>query len=121
MILRRDERFFREAAITALRSEVHVRVGVVLARGRRPYVWAHNVAGPVANEPWSIGHAEIRALNAPFFPTKPKTTLYVARIDRAGTLMASHPCQNCFPVLEADENIKRIVYYDGHQLREKRK
>ena len=94
-------------------GEPHVRVGAVLAKGRRPYAWECNVSGPVAGEPFHEGHAEIRALRK----VRPKSTLYIARLDRAGALMPSAPCKSCTRAIEADGNIRQVVFYDGHEIK----
>jgi tRNA(Arg) A34 adenosine deaminase TadA len=114
MISRRDDRLFRQAVVMAALGQGRVRVGVVLARGRRPYVWEHNVSGPTYGEPFLPGHAEQRALKQ----VVGKTTAYVARIDQAGTLMPSVPCMACSGAIEDDGNIRRVVYYDGTQIKE---
>ena len=114
MISRKDRRFFEQAAVVATTGQPHVRVGVVLSQGRRPYVWACNLSGPLEGVPYYQGHAEIRALKS----VRPKSTLYVARIDRAGTIMPSHPCHSCFDAIVLDGNIRKVVYYDGTQIKE---
>lgn len=44
--------------------------------------------------------------------------MYVARIDRAGALMPSVPCTACATQIELDGNVRRVVYYDGTQIKE---
>ena len=114
MISRRDERLFRQAAVMATLSQVHVRVGVVLAKGRRPFAFEHNVSGPVPGEPYHEGHAEARAIDKVVIP--PRSTIYVARIDRAGTLMPSMPCNSCWNTI-GFSGVRRVVYYDGTQIK----
>jgi len=114
VISRKDKRFFRQAATVAVAGQPHVRVGVVLAQGRRPYLWDCNHAGPEEGTPFYKGHAEIRALSK----VRPKSTMYVARIDRAGVLMPSVPCLSCSAQIELDGNVRRVVYYDGTQIKE---
>lgn len=114
MISRKDTKFFNQAAMVAVAGQSRVRVGVVLAQGRRPYYWGHNVAGPIEGEPFHQGHAEIRAL----VKVRPKSTLYVARIDRARQLVPSRPCGFCSDQIEHQGDIRRVVFFDGTQLRE---
>lgn len=116
MISRRDERLFNQASVMATLGQAHVRVGAVLARGRRPYVWEHNVSGPTPGEPFHLGHAEARAVAR---SVREKSTIYVARIDRAGTLMPSMPCLTCHETLSRSP-VTRIVYFDGNKLRDRK-
>lgn len=113
MITKSDRRLFRQAAVMAAAGQPHVRVGVVLSQGRRPYAWECNHAGPVDGEPFLKGHAEMRVLKK----ARKKSTLYVARIDRAGTLMPSVPCMACATQIELDGSIRKVVYYDGHEIK----
>ena len=113
MIWKSDERLFRQASVVGAVGQPHVRVGAVLAVGRRPYVWECNILGPIAGEPFLEGHAEMRALKK----IRPKSTLYVARLDRAGQLMPSHPCEWCTKAIRANGNVKQIVYFDGHEIK----
>jgi hypothetical protein len=116
MISRRDVRLFNQAGVMATLGQGRVRVGVVLARGRRPYVWEHNISAPKEELPDLLNHAERRALKS---EVRPKSTMYVVRIDRAGRLMPSVPCLSCTDAIyEADGNIRRVVYWDGTQIKE---
>lgn len=112
MISRQDERLFRQAAVVAAAGQPHVRVGVVLSAGRKPYVWECNVSGPTPNEPFLPGHAEIRALRK----ARAGSTIYIARIDRAGTVMPSHPCAGCHAEILSSGLVKKIVYFNGKSL-----
>lgn len=116
MIWKNDERLFHQAAVVGAVGQPHVRVGAVLAVGRHPYAWECNVLGPTYGEPFLEGHAEMRAMKK----VRPKTTIYVARLDRAGQLMPSHPCQNCWEAIKADGNVKQIVYFDGREIKKVR-
>lgn len=116
MISRQDERLFQQAVVMASAGEPHVRVGVVLSQGRRPYAWECNHSGPTRGEVFPKGHAEMRVLKV----VRPKSTLYVARIDRAGTLMPSHPCQLCTDDIMLNGNIRKVVYYNGYELKKVR-
>lgn len=31
--------------------------------------------------------------------------------------MPSHPCQACMTQIELDGNIRKVVYYNGHELK----
>lgn len=115
MISRRDVRLFNQAGVMAALGQGRVRVGVVLARGRRPYVWEHNISAPKEELPDLLNHAERRALRS---DVRPKSTMYVVRIDKAGRLMPSVPCVACAGVIEDHGNIRRVVYYDGAQIKE---
>lgn len=112
MISRQDERLFRQAVVVAAAGQPHVRVGAVLSQGRKPYVWECNVSGPNHGEPFHAGHAEIRALRK----VRDGSTLYIARIDRAGTVMPSHPCAGCHAEIVASGQVKKIVYFNGKSL-----
>ena len=76
-------------------------------------MWECNHSGPTHGEVFPQGHAEIRALKS----VRPKSTIYVARIDRAGTIMPSHPCRACMTQIELEGNIRKVVYYNGHELK----
>ena len=117
MISKSDERLFRQAAVVGAVGQPHVRVGVVVSVGRRPYMWECNMSGPTFGEPFLEGHAEVRAIKKGI---RPKSTMYVVRLDRAGNLMPSMPCVNCAAAIKADGNIKQVVCYDGHQIKKVR-
>lgn len=88
-------------------------MGAALYQGSRFLASRANIPGDVPNEPFYPGHAERRVLDA----AKPKSTLYVARIDLSGDLVASYPCAVCMDWIVNSGDIKAIVYFDGAQIR----
>lgn len=110
-MLRRDRRFFLRAVITAGTSTERVRVGAVLARGRTLLSEACNVRRnrtgnvPYGNETY---HAEVAALKG--HEHRFGLTMYIARINQAGIVVESAPCDDCRLSLEGGTAVSHIVY-----------
>lgn len=114
VVTNRDRRRFSRAETVAFLGRHHrVRVGAVLFRGSRFLASAACVPGPDPHEPFYPGHAEARVLDS----AKPKSTLYVARINLNNELMPSRPCPTCLLSLVLDGNVSTLVYFDGEQIR----
>lgn len=109
-----DVDLFDKAVGTARESQARVRVGALLAKGRKPIVAAHNVTLRLYPQSQHFpGHAERRVINGQHAF---KGTLYVARIDLSGDLAAGWPCPECLVHIKACDCVSKIVYYDGHTL-----
>lgn len=109
-----DEALFARARDLALTGQHHrVRVGAVLAKGRRTVASAANKIGPTPNMPYQAGHAERQVIDR---TPAMKGTLYVARIDLSGSLVPSWPCIHCMMHIESCECVSKICYYDGRAL-----
>lgn len=109
-----DEQLFRRACEVALSGEHHrVRVGAVLAKGHRTVASAANKIGPLTGEPFKRGHAERQVIDR---ISAMSGTLYVARLDLSGDLVASWPCETCMMHIESCECVSKICYYDGQAL-----
>lgn len=95
------------------------RVGAVVSKGRRILATGHNYIGFckfIRNRcyPESV-HAEVAAIAQLIkkrrYDDIQGSTVYVARIGRAGDLRLSRPCGNCQAVMKA-LGIKDVVYTD---------
>ena len=102
-----------DRAITeAVKATGTYKLGAVVVSGNRVLATGFNRK---RNDPkycekgWSI-HAEVSAIrklkNRPFGP---KTTIYVARITRAGKIAMAKPCETCEKAVY-ESGIKRIIY-----------
>jgi deoxycytidylate deaminase len=114
-----DWKHFNQAAEIARDGEHYrVRVGAVLAKGRTPLSRGYNrVASWASDEPFKPGHAErIVIAGMPAI----KCTLYVARLDLNDKLVASWPCGECMEHIVSCGCVKKIVYWDGENLRKVR-
>lgn len=106
-----DETMFRRSAALAREGNHRVRVGAVLAKGRREISSAINLPGD--NERHLTGHAERRAIDG---QPAIKGTLYVARLALNDEPAPSWPCAECLIHIKACSCVTKIVYFDGSAL-----
>lgn len=114
-----DRKIFGRAAALAVHGEHdRVRVGAILTRGSITLRTGHNrVAVGVVDEPYFKGHAERQVIDGqPAF----NGTLYVARIQLNDTLAPSWPCGECMAHIIACACVRKIVYWNGEELRKVR-
>lgn len=111
-----DRKLFDRAAEASYFGEhERVRVGALLARGRTPLRVRHNVVrSGFGDGPDKRSHAERRAIDG-----QPATngTLYVARLDLSGRLAASWPCDECMIHIVACACVRKIVFFDGAEIK----
>jgi deoxycytidylate deaminase len=111
-------RWIRIAARIAAQSRERVRHGAVIVCGGSIISWGHNqnILDPYyfPNASKLSIHAEeaaIRSLGRHHFRGDGRRyIMYVVRLNRAGDLMLSAPCDNCQSVIESFGKIKRVVH-----------
>lgn len=105
----RHERLLDRAAGVALTSTYRWQLGAVIARGGNILaVGANSFRNPPSiDHKNATVHAEIAALKK--VRNTDGCTIYVARVNRLGTLRLARPCLACYTQL-ADAGIREIVY-----------
>lgn len=112
-----DYKFFERAVDLALNGEHRVRVGALAVARGKPVAGAWNVVrntSPVDYRDMTE-HAEMACLMMVSKRLKPATTLYVARINKAGDYMPSLPCPRCRVILRT-AGIKAVVFCGEAQI-----
>jgi tRNA(Arg) A34 adenosine deaminase TadA len=109
---RSDFPWIDRAATEALKATGTYKLGAVVVSGNRLLATGFNRK---RNDPrfcergWSI-HAEVSALKRiKQGALRPNTTIYVARVTRAGRIAMAKPCETCEKAVY-DSGIKRIIY-----------
>jgi deoxycytidylate deaminase len=109
-----DETLFSRARWLAVYGQHHrVRVGAILAKGRRTVASASNRAKDFYGEPFKEGHAERLVIEG---VSAMKGTLYVVRLDLSGALAPSWPCSTCEMYIRSCECVSKICYFDGQAI-----
>lgn len=111
----RDRRLFAQAAVKAVGVDAKVRVGALLARGRTTLAVCGNWATPGVPTPWY--HAERQVLRD--YEAQFNCTLYVARLGLNGSLMPSHPCDDCWLHIMDGSTVRKVVYLDRNHVIQK--
>ena len=100
-IYKNDYKFWKQAYDLARNGEHRVRVGCLGVVSGIPTAGAWNRIRNVANVDFtdiSI-HAEMACINQISERQQPRTTLYIARINKKGQALPSHPCKRCLEKL----------------------
>jgi len=111
------ELFRRASELARLGEHQRVRVGAILTRGRKTLNSGFNrLRNDGANVPYGAAtwHAERQVLTGVL--AQSNCTLYVARLNLAGTVVASWPCDDCMIHIVSCECVRKICYYDGQAL-----
>jgi tRNA(Arg) A34 adenosine deaminase TadA len=111
----RDRKLYYRAARLCLQSDYHIRCGALAAVNSKVLAGAFNtVRNDAKNTPYGTAtyHAEFNCLRMVPDRLLTRTTLYVARVDKAGKRMPSRPCNRCMGELEL-KGIRVVVYFDG--------
>lgn len=111
-----DQRFLDKACVLADNSDCHFRHGAILRKSGKTLAVGINydvndpayLEDDVAATHASV-HAEIAALNACKKANVVGSTIYVARISKAGEPAMSKPCENCAKALK-EAGVKKVFY-----------
>ena len=93
-----------------------MRVGAILVKGHTTLRVGYNRTRNLGeNVPYGAAtwHAERQVISE---IAKSNCTLYVARLDLAGQVVASWPCDECMQHIVACDCVGKICYYDGQAL-----
>jgi deoxycytidylate deaminase len=111
--MRRHENMIRRSIAVAQRSEYRWQHGAVVAKGNKVIGFAPNRFrnAPAVDEHNVSFHAEAAVIRELLktYPDLKGTTIYIARINKAGNTAMSRPCINCMKLI-VDAGIKEIVY-----------
>ena len=109
---------FQRASEIARQGQHHrVRVGAILTKGRTTLNTGYNRTRNIGeNVPYGSAtvHAEVQVLTN--VSSGSNCTLYVARLDLNGNVVASWPCKDCMLHIISCECVRKICYYDGQAL-----
>jgi len=114
-ILQRDMSLYYEAVLLAEQSGYTTRVGCIAAKGNKVIGGAFNTvrnSGKNVPHEHATFHAETNVLR--MLPKPDRVTLYIARIGRTETFLASRPCNRCMKAIR-EFGIREIVYVNYHQ------
>lgn len=122
-LMNRDVIYFEAACNAARLSNYKTRVGAILVKnGNVAAVAVNYVRNVPGNVPLhQIGtHAEEAIVSMCSNSVLERSTIYVARINRAGNPLDSRPCDSrCWPLLH-DMGIKYVVYsWKGRLIKER--
>jgi deoxycytidylate deaminase len=120
---KRDTLFFESAVSLARLSDNKFRVGAMLVKNGNVIAGAFNY---VRNIPGNVDlgdigiHAEEAVVSMCSQTAVSGSTIYVARINRAGITVNSHPCERrCWPYLQV-ATVKHVVYHwNGRLIKER--
>lgn len=119
MISKSDHLHFTKAMYLAHSGKHRVRVGCVAAIKGTRIAGAFNTVRNVTKNGVVFTdhtfHAEENCLRMVPYELRPKTSLYVCRIDRNGRLKPSYPCVYCLAQIKIT-GFKYLIYYDGAKL-----
>lgn len=118
----KDHNYYGRALKLSLYGEHRVRVGALASVNAKITAGAFNTYRNVVNNaPYGSAtyHAEFNCVRQIPPRLLPRTTLYVARVDKIGNPMDSRPCARCIKLLTFS-GVRDVVYYFNGQLLKER-
>lgn len=112
------DRLVRAAHLAFSGEHDRVRVGALVARGRKVFgAGANTSRNPVENVPFGhvTVHAEMNALAETPWAQRKGATIYVSRLGSGDQPLASFPCDRCMTVIR-QAGVREIVYFDGNAV-----
>lgn len=111
--MKRHENLIKRAITVAERSMYRWKHGAVVAKGNKIIGFAPNKFrnSPLIDVDNVSVHAEAAVIRELLknYPDLRSTTIYIARINKAGDATISRPCSNCMKLI-VEAGIKEIVY-----------